>query len=226
MYEFTILLFVILQIWHNIWKMVKSLHFSRCCYIDCNNGFYRQGFRTEWSFFSFPKDKARKRRWCNLIKRQDGRDNFHADKAKICHAHFHELCISVLLILISVFYLLFESFLSFLNSVPIYTDQVDLWEVYGQLKVSESHCSQNGPLMNQSPSDIDRLKNQNYLMYRSIDFIYQRQVLGVQACTESVAQDIFCISDNLHTIVILYMNRIYNGKIKMRKYSITKIYNQ
>jgi len=40
------------------------------------------------SFFTFPKDAAAKRIWCNLIKRQEGKDNFVTSNKRLCELHF------------------------------------------------------------------------------------------------------------------------------------------
>ena len=62
-----------------------------CSAIDCNSSFYKKGsVRTEFSFFKIPSDKKTQTRWCNLIKRQHGRDGFDARKARLCQKHFRE----------------------------------------------------------------------------------------------------------------------------------------
>ena len=40
------------------------------------------------SFFTFPKGAAAKRSWCNLIKRQEGKDNFVTSNKRLCELHF------------------------------------------------------------------------------------------------------------------------------------------
>ena len=55
-----------------------------CSYLNCNSSTKQKGL----SFFGFPKDKFKRQRWCNLIKRQHGRDNFDASKATLCQKHF------------------------------------------------------------------------------------------------------------------------------------------
>ena len=45
-------------------------------------------------FFKFPTKNPRKARWCNLIKRQHGRDGFRVgENTVICEKHFrkHEI---------------------------------------------------------------------------------------------------------------------------------------
>ena len=42
-------------------------------------------------FFTFPQTNPDKQRWCNLIKRQDGKDGFKVTKNTfLCHVHFVE----------------------------------------------------------------------------------------------------------------------------------------
>ena len=42
-------------------------------------------------FFKFPQTNPDKQRWCNLIKRQDGKDGFKVTKNTfLCHVHFME----------------------------------------------------------------------------------------------------------------------------------------
>lgn len=61
----------------------------QCVVPDCNSYEYdKDGTRSLMSFFKFPTKGPRKARWCNLIKRQDGRDGFRiTEKTVICDNH-------------------------------------------------------------------------------------------------------------------------------------------
>ena len=41
------------------------------------------------SFFTFLKDAAAKGSWCNLIRRQEGKDNFVTSNKRLCELHFN-----------------------------------------------------------------------------------------------------------------------------------------
>jgi len=63
-----------------------------CCVVGCSSSQYEQGKPTGIHFFRFPKkglDKNKKQRWCNLIKRKDGKDNFNvSETTSVCDKHF------------------------------------------------------------------------------------------------------------------------------------------
>ena len=61
-----------------------------CAAFDCNNSAYNvNGTRTSYHFFEFPKDAQRRNRWCSLIKRRHGQDDFVVSTATVlCHEHF------------------------------------------------------------------------------------------------------------------------------------------
>lgn len=59
-----------------------------CAAFDCNNSAYDvNGTHTSYHFFEFPKDAQRRNRWCSLIKRRHGQDNFVVSTATVL---FHE----------------------------------------------------------------------------------------------------------------------------------------
>ena len=61
-----------------------------CAAFDCNNSAYDvNGTRTSYHFFEFPKDANRRNRWCSLIKRRHGQDDFVVSTSTVlCHEHF------------------------------------------------------------------------------------------------------------------------------------------
>lgn len=68
---------------------------KQCAAAECNSFEYNHdGSSSGLHFFKFPTKNPAKRRWCNLIKRQDGRDGFRVNKnTVICEKHFrkHEI---------------------------------------------------------------------------------------------------------------------------------------
>ena len=58
----------------------------------CSNTFYGpNGLPTSLHFFKFPKDTNRTRRWCNLIKRQHGKDGFFVTNSTVvCSENFRK----------------------------------------------------------------------------------------------------------------------------------------
>ena len=63
-----------------------------CAAFSCANSYYdAKGNATGLHFFSFPKDVQRRNRWCNLIKRQHGKDGFFVTKSTfLCSEHFRK----------------------------------------------------------------------------------------------------------------------------------------
>ena len=63
-----------------------------CAAYGCGNTYYdSKGIRTTVHFFKFPAKNPDKNQWCNLIKRQEGRDGFKVNKnTYLCHLHFKE----------------------------------------------------------------------------------------------------------------------------------------
>ena len=61
-----------------------------CAASDCNNSYYDlNGHRTSYHFFHFPKKSLQRNRWCNLIKRWDGKDGFSVTSSTVvCSEHF------------------------------------------------------------------------------------------------------------------------------------------
>ena len=69
---------------------------KHCAVFDCNNSYYDdKGLFTGYHFFSFPTSPKRRNRWCNLVKRQHGKDGFTVTGATVvCHEHFREVDIA------------------------------------------------------------------------------------------------------------------------------------
>lgn len=63
---------------------------KQCAVFDCYSFEYeRDKTRSKTHFFKFPTKGSKKARWCNLIKRQDGRDGFFVNNnTRICERHF------------------------------------------------------------------------------------------------------------------------------------------
>ena len=61
-----------------------------CAAFDCKNSCYdSHGHRTRYHFFRFPKKIKQRNRWCNLIKRQHGKDGFSVNSSTVvCSEHF------------------------------------------------------------------------------------------------------------------------------------------
>ena len=69
----------------------SSLGRECACY-GCGSTFYnKDGSPSGINFFRFPAKHPRKQRWCNLIKHQDGKDDFKVTTSTfLCHLHFKE----------------------------------------------------------------------------------------------------------------------------------------
>lgn len=63
---------------------------KHCAAFGCANSYYdANGHPAGLHFFSFPKDVQRRNRWCNLIKRQHGKDGFFVSNSTVlCSEHF------------------------------------------------------------------------------------------------------------------------------------------
>ena len=64
----------------------------QCVAFGCYNTFYgSDGSKTGIHFFKFPQKNPEKLRWCNLIKRQDGKDDFNVTcNTFLCQKHFKD----------------------------------------------------------------------------------------------------------------------------------------
>ena len=74
-------------------KKKKKISLGReCAAYGCANTFYNSdGLATGLHFFKFPQKNPEKQVWCNLIKRQDGKDGFCVNvNTYLCHKHFLE----------------------------------------------------------------------------------------------------------------------------------------
>ena len=63
-----------------------------CAAFNCNNSYYDvDGQRTSYRFFKFPSNVHQRNRWCNLIKRQHGKDDFFVTSCTyVCSEHFSQ----------------------------------------------------------------------------------------------------------------------------------------
>ena len=70
----------------------KSSLGRECACFGCGSTFYnKDGSASGIHFFRFPAKNPRKQRWCNLIKRHDGKDDFKVTTSTfLCHFHFKE----------------------------------------------------------------------------------------------------------------------------------------
>ena len=73
-------------------KKKKISQGRQCVAYGCRNTFYgSSGNKTGIHFFKFPQTNPRKSRWCNLIKRQDGKDGFFVTgNTFLCQSHFKD----------------------------------------------------------------------------------------------------------------------------------------
>ena len=65
---------------------------KQCATFGCSNTFYGpNSLPTSLHLFKFPKDTNRRRRWCNLIKRQHGKEGFFVTNSTVvCSEHFRK----------------------------------------------------------------------------------------------------------------------------------------
>ena len=76
-------------------KVAKKRKRSRgleCAAYNCSSSFYSSdGSKSGLHFFKFPPKKPSKQRWCNLIKRHDGKDDFKVTFGTyLCQKHFDD----------------------------------------------------------------------------------------------------------------------------------------
>ena len=71
-------------------KKFKVRRDKECVSFGCTNTEYlRNGTASGISFFKVPRKPSVRSRWCNLMKRQHGRDSFHVTaNTVICERHF------------------------------------------------------------------------------------------------------------------------------------------
>ena len=76
-------------------KKKKTSRWVECAAYGCCSTFYNiDGSRSDWHFFKFPQTNPDKSRWCNLIKRQDGKDGFKVNaNTYLCQKHFEDDCV-------------------------------------------------------------------------------------------------------------------------------------
>ena len=75
------------------WIMSSSKKRGKhCAVFDCNNSYYNdEGLFGGYHFFKFPTSPKQRNRWCNLIKRQHGRDGFTVTSSTVvCNEHFKQ----------------------------------------------------------------------------------------------------------------------------------------
>ena len=77
-------------------KMKKRSLGRQCVAYGCYNTFYKtDGSPSGLHFFRFPQKTPEKLRWCNLIKRADGCDDFNVTLSTfLCEEHFTDADIS------------------------------------------------------------------------------------------------------------------------------------
>lgn len=75
-------------------KRKRSLG-KECAVPECSSTCYSaDGSLSGISFFKFPIISRERNRWCNLIKRQNGRDGFEVGQhTVVCEKHFESKCI-------------------------------------------------------------------------------------------------------------------------------------
>jgi len=71
-------------------KRSKARRGKECAAVGCTNCEYqRDGTASGIRFFRFPTKPSSRTRWCNLIKRQHGRDGFFVTaNTVLCEQHF------------------------------------------------------------------------------------------------------------------------------------------
>lgn len=71
-------------------KKAKTSLGKECVSAECGSReYYSDGTRTNIHFFKFPSKNPVRNVWCNLVKRQHGRDGFKVtENTVICDRHF------------------------------------------------------------------------------------------------------------------------------------------
>ena len=60
---------------------------SHCCVPKCSQRGYKSKSGEKVSFFNFPKEPLRRKRWLNAIRRDEGKEFLITDKTKVCSLH-------------------------------------------------------------------------------------------------------------------------------------------
>ena len=60
---------------------------SYCCVPKCSQRGYKSKSGEKVSFFNFPKEPLRRKRWLNAIRRDEGKEFLITDKTKVCSLH-------------------------------------------------------------------------------------------------------------------------------------------
>ena len=65
---------------------------KECAVFGCSNTMLNKHLEhSGFHFFTFPKTKLEINRWCNLIKKQNGKDAFNVTKnTVVCNEHFRD----------------------------------------------------------------------------------------------------------------------------------------
>jgi len=65
---------------------------KQCSSFGCSNSVYgAEGSLTHFHFFHIPRDAKQRRRWCNRIKRQHGKNGFFVTNSTVvCSKHFRK----------------------------------------------------------------------------------------------------------------------------------------
>ena len=105
-----------------------------CVAFDCNNGYYGvDGLRTNYHFFTFPKSVQQRTRWCNLIKRQHGKDGFLIKSSTVaCSDHFTA-------ILFYTGFPSYEALIGFFNYIRPKIPKMQYWKGKNSLKESQPY---------------------------------------------------------------------------------------
>ena len=60
---------------------------SYCCVLKCSQRGCKSKSGEKVSFFNFPKEPLRRKRWLNAIRRDEGKEFLITDKTKVCSLH-------------------------------------------------------------------------------------------------------------------------------------------
>ena len=97
--------FLLAFLWYfiGLWAVVILEKIKLCClqrkevniapFFGVNNSYYNEeGLFAGYHFFKFPTSPRRRNRWCNIIKRQHGRDGFTVtcSATVVCNEHLKQ----------------------------------------------------------------------------------------------------------------------------------------
>ena len=61
---------------------------THCCVPGCTKEGYREEHGSKVSYFQFPREKIVKKKWIQVIRRDEGKDFKISDSTKVCSRHF------------------------------------------------------------------------------------------------------------------------------------------